>query len=47
MMLLFVENSSLPDEDKECIRQQVCKQLAQTWRGQRVDRAFIQKIYED
>ena len=43
MMLLFVENSELSDLDKEAIRINVCNQLAQTWRGQRVDRAFMQK----
>ena len=44
MMLLFVENSELSTPEKEEIRQKVCAQLAQTWRGQRVDRAFMQKI---
>ena len=43
MMLLFVENSSLSIPDKEDIRRKVCTQLAQTWRGQRVDRAFMQE----
>lgn len=45
MMLLFVENSTLLEPDKEDIRTKVCKQLAQTWRGCRVDRAFIQTIH--
>jgi len=45
MMLLFVENSTLPDPDKEAIRAKVCAQLAQTWRGRRVDRAFMQTTY--
>ena len=47
MMMLFVENSSLAPCDKEVIRQKVCAQLAQTWRGQRVDRAFMQKIHDN
>ena len=46
MMLLFVENSELPDPDKETIRSRVCAQLAQTWRGQRVDRAFMQTTHD-
>ena len=46
MMLLFVENSSLEAPDKEEIRKKVCAQLAQTWRGQRVDRAFMQKTHD-
>ena len=43
MMLLFVGNSELSDSDKEDIRINVCNQLAQTWQGKRVDRAFMQK----
>ena len=46
MMMLFVENSELPDSDKEAIRSKVCAQLAQTWRGQRVDRAFMQTTHD-
>ena len=45
MMLLFVENSTLSEDDKEAIREKVCSQLQQTWRGQRVDRAFIETTY--
>jgi predicted KAP-like P-loop ATPase len=45
LMLLFVENSSLPDPDKEAIRTKVCAQLGQTWRGQRVDRAFMMTLH--
>ena len=47
LMLLFVQNSELPDNEKEIIRKQVCKQLTQTWRGHRVDRAFMQTIYNN
>ena len=47
MMMLFVENSDLTPCDKEQIRQRVCAQLAQTWRGMRVDRAFMQKIHDN
>ena len=46
MMLLFVENSTLSEEDKEAIREKVCSQLQQTWRGKRVDRAFIETTYD-
>ena len=46
MLLLFVENSGLSTPDKEAIRAKVCTQLAQTWRGHRVDRAFMQKIHD-
>ncbi len=46
MMLLFVENSALPDEIKEKLRKGICDQLAQTWQGKRVDRAFLKTLYE-
>ena len=46
MMLLFVENSVLKDEIKEAIRAGVCGQLRQTWQGKRVDRAFVQSLYD-
>lgn len=44
MMLLFVETSTLPEPQKEALRVGVCKQLSQTWRGARVDRAFMQSL---
>lgn len=47
MMLLFVENSALSATDKEAIRVGVCKQLGQTWRGQRVDRAYMQTLHQN
>jgi predicted KAP-like P-loop ATPase len=47
MLLLFVENSELEDEQKEAIRAKVSTQLAQTWRGYRVDRAFMETAHEN
>lgn len=47
LMMLYVENSSLQKEIKEEVRTQVVNQLGQTWRGARVDRTFIQGIYQD
>ena len=46
MMLLFVDNSDLAESGKEDIRKKTCAQLAQTWRGQRVDRAFMETTYD-
>ena len=45
MMLLYVENSDLPDPKKEDIRAAVCLQLSQTWQGKRVDSAFIKSLH--
>ena len=45
LMLLFVDNSELSSNDKEVIRKKVCQRLAETWRGKRVDRAFIESIH--
>ena len=47
MMLLYVENSDLDLEEKETIRERVCTRLAESWRGLRVDRSFMQSIFED
>lgn len=47
MLLLFVENSALANEQKEVIRKEVCGRLAETWRGKRVDRAFIESVHTD
>jgi predicted KAP-like P-loop ATPase len=44
MMMLFVDNSSLSQENKEHIRGSVASQLRQSWQGKRVDRAFIQTL---
>jgi predicted KAP-like P-loop ATPase len=46
MMLLYVDNSDLNDGIKENIRAGVCAQLRQTWQGKRVDRAFVQSLYD-
>lgn len=45
IMLLYVENSDLPGSEREELRKAVCGQLAQTWRGCRVDRAFMQAAH--
>lgn len=45
MMMLFVENSDLDAAERESIRKKVCCQLAQTWRGKRVDRAFMESAH--
>lgn len=41
MMLLFIESSSLNDEEKEKLRAGVCSQLGKTWQGRRVDPKFL------
>jgi predicted KAP-like P-loop ATPase len=44
MMLLAVEASGLTKERKDAIREAVCAQLAKTWQGGRVDRAFVRSV---
>lgn len=44
LMLLFVESSQLAADVKEAVRAAVCKQLASSWQGKRVDRAFMQTL---
>lgn len=45
LMLLHIENSDLEGALKEKLRTGICKQLGQTWQGKRVDRAFVQSLY--
>ena len=47
MMLFFVEAAEIPGNERESIRESVCAQLAKSWRGERVDRAFMQTVYKD
>lgn len=44
MMLLAVEAAELSRERKDALREAVCGQLAKTWQGARVDRAFIKSV---
>ncbi len=45
MMLLFVENSTLDPDEKEAIRTKVIAQLGESWKGKRVDRAFMMTLH--
>lgn len=45
MMLLFVDNSTLPENSRDTIRAGVAAQLQQAWQGKRVDRAFVQTLH--
>lgn len=44
MMLLYVDNSELSAEEKETFRVKVCDQLKGSWKGLRVDRAYMQTL---
>ena len=47
LMLLFVENGELGSEQCESIREQVCQQLSDSWRGSRVDLHFVLGLIGD
>lgn len=47
LMMLFVENSTLIDTEKERIRTEVCQQLSESWKGKRVDATFMGKVIPD
>lgn len=47
MMLLFIENSDLSDDEKEELRVKCCDQLSKTWLGKRVDLKFLRSINEN
>ncbi len=44
MMLLFIENSDLSPEQKQHVAKSVNEQLKETWKGKRVDRAFMAEL---
>lgn len=44
LFLLFIENSGIPDTERDTIRKAICKQLAETWQGKRVDREFVESL---
>ena len=47
LMLLFVENSGLPEDVRNSVRERVCAQLAASWQGKRVDRTFMNSVVPD
>lgn len=47
LMILFIENSTLEEADRDAIRTAICKRLGETWSGKRVDRAFVQSLIKD
>lgn len=46
IMMLFVMNSNLDADVKDKIRVGICDRLRQTWKGERVDRSFVQSLYK-
>ena len=47
LMMLFVANSGLAQEQKDAVRTALCERLGQTWSGKRVDRAFVSSLIPD
>lgn len=48
LMMLFIDDeASLNAEQKECIRVAVCLRLGETWKGERVDKAFVSGLVPD
>ncbi len=47
LMLLFIENSTLPQEAREKLRGQICQRLGETWSGKRLDREFVVSLIDD
>ncbi len=41
MMMLFIENSELDADNKDALRAAIASQLRESWKGKRVDRAFV------
>jgi len=47
LSLLYIDSSSLRPQEKDMLREKICKQLSETWKGSRVDRSFLQKLEID
>lgn len=47
LFLLYVENSSLVEKEKEEIRTAICKQLQCSWQGHTVDLAFVRTLRQE
>lgn len=41
LMMLFIDNSDLPDQDKDALRTAMAGRLRESWKGKRVDRSFV------
>lgn len=44
MMMLFIDNSKLPQGHKDHLQEKICEQLGKAWQGNRVDISFIKQI---
>jgi predicted KAP-like P-loop ATPase len=47
LMLLFVENSGIAEENRNDIRAAVCQRLSETWQGKRVDSSFVKTLVKE
>lgn len=47
LSLLFIENSGIPEAERDTIRKAICTQLSETWQGKRVDREFVKSLIPD
>lgn len=44
LMLLFIENSGMPEDERDKIRVAVCQRLSETWQGKRIDSDFVKSL---
>lgn len=44
MMLLYIEAGRLDETEREELRRKICERLGRTWRGERVDAAFVKGL---
>lgn len=41
LMMLFIDNSELTNDDRDALRSAIAGQLRESWKGKRVDRSFV------
>lgn len=44
LMMLFIDNSDLTGDEKDSLRDGIAGQLRESWRGKRVDRAYVMSL---
>jgi len=47
LMLLFIENSDMDEDEGEMLRREVCTRLSESWKGHRVDLRFVLDLIQD
>ena len=45
--MLYIDLSNIEQQEKEKLRERICKQLSETWKGARIDRQFLEGLSQE